>query len=107
MEPDPKKQPHVLALDGEIDLHRVPHVRETIQPIVDGKPQRLLIDLTNVTYLDSSGLAFLIETMQRVQAYGGVFALFGLRESVKGIFHLARLDQVFKIYPNQAAATVG
>jgi anti-anti-sigma regulatory factor len=36
--------------------------------------------------------------------YGGAFALFGLRESVRAIFHVACLDQVFRIYPDQAAA---
>jgi anti-anti-sigma regulatory factor len=47
----------------------------------------------------------LIETLQRVQAYGGTFGLFGLGDSVRTIFHVACLDQVFRIFPDEAAAT--
>ncbi len=95
----------ILALDGEVDLHRSPEIREAIAPMVEKKVPRLLIDLSKVSYIDSSGLALLIETLQRVQAYGGMFGLFGLRESVSAIFHVACLDQVFRIFPDEAAAT--
>ena len=95
----------ILALDGEVDLHRLPEIREAIAPMVEKKVPRLLIDLSKVSYIDSSGLALFIETLQRVQSYGGTFGLFGLRESVSEIFHVACLDQVFRIFPDEAAAT--
>jgi anti-sigma B factor antagonist len=95
----------ILALGGEVDLHRSPEIREMIAPFVAQKVPRLLIDLSGVSYVDSSGLAIFIETLQRVQAYGGTFGLFGLRESVRTIFHIACLDQVFRIFPDEAAAT--
>jgi anti-sigma B factor antagonist len=63
------------------------------------RPKLVVIDLTKVTYLDSSGLAVLIEGMQKVQEYGGKFALAGVQESVQHIFEIARLDQVFQIFP--------
>lgn len=96
----------ILVLAGEIDLHRSPEIREMIAPIVEQKVPRLLIDLSKVSYVDSSGLAIFIETLQRVQAYGGSFGLFGLPESVRAIFHIACLDQVFRIFPDKEAATV-
>jgi len=95
----------ILALDGEVDLHRSPEIREAIAPFVEQKVPRLLIDLTKVSYIDSSGLALFIEALQRVQAYGGTLALFGLGESVRAIFHIACLDQVFRIFPDEAAAS--
>lgn len=95
----------ILALEGEVDLHRAPEIREALAPLVAQKVPRLLIDLTKVRYIDSSGLAVFIETLQRVQAYGGTFGLFGLCESVRTIFHVACLDQVFRIFPDAAAAT--
>ena len=60
--------------------------------------------MENVSYIDSSGLAVLIEAMQKVEKYGGKFALAGLQENVKPIFEIARLDQVFHIYPDVDSA---
>jgi anti-sigma B factor antagonist len=94
----------IFRLDGEVDLHRAPEIRAALAVLLAQKPPRLVIDMTGVSYIDSSGLALLIETLQRVVDYGGTFALFGLRESVRAIFHVACLDQVFRIYPDQAAA---
>lgn len=98
-------EPHIVALEGEIDLHESPHVRESIVPLIDQKLPKILIDLTGVSYIDSSGLAVLIDAMQRVQSYGGKLALFGIRDSVRNIFEIARLDQVFRIFPTKDAAT--
>jgi len=68
------------------------------------KPPRLVVDLSAVSYIDSSGLAVLIEAMQNVEAYGGKFYLAGLQENVRPIFEIARLDQVFIIFPHVDAA---
>jgi anti-sigma B factor antagonist len=100
----PSPQTGILALEGEIDLHRSPQVKETLEPLIEKKMPRILIDLSAVSYIDSSGLAVLIETMQRIGAYGGKFGLFGLREGVRGIFEIARLDQIFKIFPDETSA---
>lgn len=103
----PQPQTGILALEGEIDLHRSPQIKETLEPLIAQKVKRILVDLSGVTYIDSSGLAVMIETLQRIQAYGGKFAMFGLRESVRGIFQIARLDQIFSIFPDEAAALAG
>ncbi|MEQ1861746.1 MAG: STAS domain-containing protein [Chthoniobacteraceae bacterium] len=95
----------VIALEGEIDLHHSVFVREKLEPHIAAKEAKVVVDLSGVSYLDSSGLAVFIEAMQRVSSYGGVFALCGLRESVRHIFAIARLDQVFRIFPDQAAAS--
>lgn len=97
-------EPGILALEGEIDLHQSPQVKEKLHPVIDAKLPRVLVDLSGVSYIDSSGLALLIEAMQRVQAYGGKFALCGLRPTVQTIFEIAKLDQVFSIYLDRAAA---
>ena len=54
--------------------------------------------------IDSSGLAVLIEAMQTVEGHGGKFALAGLQETVRPIFEIARLDQVFRIFPDVDSA---
>jgi anti-anti-sigma factor len=99
--------PSVIELEGEIDLHRSGVVRDQIEPHIAAKDRRIIVDLGNVTYIDSSGLAVLIEAMQRAQAYGGGLALCNLRDAVQHIFSIACLDQVFRIFPDRAAALAG
>jgi anti-sigma B factor antagonist len=99
--PDEK---NVLPLEGEIDLHVTPRIAASLEAMARDKPPRIVVDLSRVTYIDSSGLAVLVEGMQSVEEYGGKFALAGLQESVKSIFETARLDQVFLIYPHVDAA---
>ena len=100
----PKQQPNVLPLEGEIDLHISPEVAESLRAMAAKKPKRIVVDLTKVTYLDSSGLAVLIEGMQSVQEYGGNFAVAGVQESVQHILDIARLDQFFQIFPDVDSA---
>jgi anti-sigma B factor antagonist len=103
--PPPRKdRPNVLPLDGEIDLHVSPTVTASLNAMIGKKPKRLVVDLSRVTYIDSAGLAAFIEAMQKVEAYGGKFALAGLQETVRSIFEISRLDQVFQIFPDVDAA---
>ena len=97
-------QTGILALDGEIDLYRSPQVKESLDPLIAKKLPRILLDFSAVTYIDSSGLATMIETLQRIQSYGGTFAMFGLRDSVRSVFEIARLDQIFRLFPDEATA---
>jgi anti-sigma B factor antagonist len=95
---------NVLPLQGEIDLHVSPRISQKLGEIIKQKPSRLVIDLSGVTYIDSSGLAILISAMQDVEEYGGRFSLAGLQENVRTIFETARLDKVFLMYPHVDAA---
>jgi anti-sigma B factor antagonist len=94
----------LFPLEGEIDLHISPAVAISLQEIIAKKPARLLVDLSRVSYVDSSALAVLIDAMQKVQKYGGTFGVVGMQESVRSIFEIARLDQVFRIFPSVEAA---
>lgn len=98
------ERPNVLPLDGEIDLHVSPRVAVSLTQMTQRKVDPLVVDLSRVSYIDSSGLAVLIQTMQHVEEYGGKFALVGLQENVRSIFEIARLDQVFRIFPDVDAA---
>lgn len=94
----------ILSLEGEIDLHRSADIKETLRPLIEQKTPRILIDMSGVKYIDSAGLAVFIETLQRVMSYGGKFGIFGLRDGVRSIFEIARLDQIFQIFPDEATA---
>lgn len=100
-------EPNLLLLQGEVDLHDSPMVREQLRRLLIKKPHRFYIDMSGVTYIDSSGLATLIEAMQRIHAYGGELALFGIRDSTMNIFRIARLDHVFRVFPDRTAADQG
>jgi anti-sigma B factor antagonist len=97
-------EPGVLSLEGEIDLHEAPNVKAQLQPLIGAQQPTVVVDMGGVSYIDSSGLALFIEAMQRVHGYGGKFALCALRPSVRTIFDISRLDQVFKIFPDRKAA---
>lgn len=99
-------EPNLVALEGEIDLHESPTVRDALRGLIEQQLPRVMVDMSQVGYIDSSGLAVLIDAMQRIQAYGGKLSLFGLRDGVRTVFEIARLDQVFKIYPDKKTALI-
>jgi len=95
---------NVLPLEGDIDLHVSLAVTEAVNAMIKKKPERIVIDLCRVTYIDSAGMAALILAMQEVEAYGGKFFLSGLQETVRSIFETSRLDRTFRIFPDVDAA---
>jgi anti-sigma B factor antagonist len=95
---------NVVPLKGEIDLHVSPTVTTALNEVIDKKPERLVVDLSEVSYIDSAGLAALIQAMQKMEGYGGKFMLSGLQETVRSIFEISRLDQVFQIFPDADSA---
>lgn len=89
----------VVALTGEIDLARSPELRLRLREEVDAGPKRLVVDLARVTYMDSSGVATLVEALQRSKARGCRLVLCALQPKVRSIFSISRLDTVFEIAP--------
>jgi len=92
--PDPA---NVLPLEGEIDLDVSPRLERAIKSMIRKRPDRIIVDLSGVTFIDSSGLAVLIRAMQDVQNYGGKLTLSGIGPGLRSIFEMARLDQFFLI----------
>ncbi|MBS0658278.1 MAG: STAS domain-containing protein [Verrucomicrobia bacterium] len=90
-------EPAVVALTGEIDLHQSSQVLARIDPLIKARTPKIRIDLSGVSYMDSSGIATMIDAMQRTQSYGGQFTLAGIGPGVMKIFKIARLDQFFEI----------
>ncbi|MDP9003460.1 MAG: STAS domain-containing protein [Verrucomicrobiota bacterium] len=99
--PQPK---NVFSPEGAIDLHVSPEMRASLRELIDEKPKKLVVDLSRVPYVDSSGLAVLIGAMQSLEHEGGVFMLAGPQEAVRMILESARLDQYFKVFPTVDAA---
>ena len=94
----------VFSYEGAIDLHVSPELRGALREMIDAKPKRLVVDLSRVPYVDSSGLAVLIGAKQELESEGGVFILAGAQEAVRTILESARLDQYFRLLPDVDAA---
>lgn len=87
----------VIALAGEVDMYYSPRARKQIlRALKDGRP--VLVDLTDVRYIDSSGVASLVEGFQLARGANLEFALVGVSEAAMRVLQLARLDKVFPIY---------
>ena len=97
----------VGALTGEIDLHHTPEVHKALVAVCQEKPARLVINLEDVSYIDSSGIGTLVEVFRRVKGYQGQLSLCGLNERVYSVFEITKLDHFFKIFDSEAEALAG
>ena len=86
----------VVELSGEIDLSCSPEARETILAALGGGCG-VLVDLSGVSYIDSSGIASLVEGYQLARKKGLPFGLVGVSDAAMNVIRLARLDKVFPI----------
>lgn len=87
----------VLLLEGEIDLYQSPALRSVLQDHVKAQTPAIALEFTDVPYIDSSGLATIVEYVRSAQAFGGKIVLLGLSARVKTIFDLVRLGEILPI----------
>lgn len=95
----------IASLRGEIDLHNSPLVRTTLlKALEDNKPKKLVLNLGEVPYMDSSAIAVLVESLQKMRKVGGKVFLTNLQPRVKGLLEIARLDSIFGIAASEEEA---
>ncbi|MAY75017.1 MAG: hypothetical protein CMJ31_09945 [Phycisphaerae bacterium] len=95
----------VLAPSADIDMSRSPEFRAAIQEAFRTRGvTRVVIDLDGVGYMDSSGLATLVEAMRTSKSQSTPMVLCGMNERVRAIFEIARLHQFFTITDTRDAA---
>jgi anti-sigma B factor antagonist len=88
----------VIGASGDVDLYSSPELRKALVDAIDRKLSPIVVNLSDVTYIDSSGVATLVEGLQLSAKYGGKFRLVGLNDHVFEVFKLARLQRVFTIH---------
>lgn len=88
----------IVKLVGDIDMHRSRGVHESLLDLCDERPTRLVVDLSAVGYMDSSGVGTLVDIYRRVNAYKGSLALAGLNPRVQNLFQITKLDHFFRIF---------
>lgn len=85
----------VLSPQSDIDMSRAPTMRDAIKAALGGTPTRLVIDLSSVDYVDSSGIATLVEALKWTREGKVPLALAGLRPRVKTLLDITKLSSLF------------
>jgi anti-sigma B factor antagonist len=93
----------IVPLDGDVDLNRAPEIRRLLLDCV-ARGRDILVDLSRVTYIDSSGIASLVEALQTAGKSGIALGLVAVSDNARKVFELARLDKVFAIHTDLDAA---
>jgi anti-sigma B factor antagonist len=94
----------VVAINGEVDTTTVGDLHAVLDDLVLRGERNYVIDLSGVTFMDSSGLAALAKLYKRIRIGQGDVRLCGLRGELRRIIELTRFDRVFDIFDDRAAA---
>lgn len=94
----------VLKLRGDIDVSQAIALREVLGTALSDPVRRLVVDLSEVGFVDSAGIGLLVAAHRRAEASGGRIALSGVNEVVSHVLHLTRTDRVLTVTPAQAQA---
>jgi len=99
-----KNEIAVCYIEGEIDINSAPMVKKNFDKIVSSKKPKLLINFQDVSYIDSSGLATLVELLKNIRGYGGMMKLSNLSQKIKSLFEITKLDKLFEILTDEEEA---
>ncbi len=94
----------IVDASGEIDMQSSPKMREQLRDLVAKEPKRIVVNLAEVKYIDSSGLATLVECLQSTKKLDTQLVLIGMNDNVKDIFELSGLNRVFQIMDSEEEA---
>jgi anti-sigma B factor antagonist len=83
-----------LRIEGELDAVTIPDLRPSIDALVAERHPRIVVDLSGLRLIDSSGVGAVVFLYKRAKEYGGVVTVRGLRDQPLSIFKLLRLDRV-------------
>ena len=86
-----------FLVEGQVDMHTSPDLRTQLRTALQEKATPIVVDLAQVAFIDSSGLATLIEALQATTKYGGRLRLCGLSSSVHNLFRLSNLTSIFDL----------
>jgi anti-sigma B factor antagonist len=95
---------HVLAVRGEIHLYTAPELNQVLAESIEAGRVRIIVDLTETTFLDSTALGVLIGAVKRLRSRDGALAIVNVDENIAKTFEITGLDQIFTILPSREAA---
>jgi anti-sigma B factor antagonist len=94
----------VLDVTGEVDSYNAPRLRERMVALIDEGTPNLVINMTGVEYIDSTGLGTLVAALKRATERGGALSLICPNEQIYKVFHITGLVKVFPIHKDEAEA---
>jgi anti-sigma B factor antagonist len=94
-------QTHVIELGGEIDLYTAPEFKERMVELIEAGKKRIVVDLSEATFIDSTTLGVLVGGVKRLRPAGGSLALVCTDENIAKIFEITGLDRVFPIHASR------
>ncbi|GAP64693.1 anti-sigma B factor antagonist [Ardenticatena maritima] len=94
----------MLHLAGRFDAYQAPAVAEWLDDTMKAGTHNIIIDLSGVNFIDSTGLATLVQAMKHARQHGGDLVLCRLQQPVRIIFELTRLDKAFRIFETEEEA---
>ena len=95
---------HVVAVTGEIDLFTAPELKSTLADAQEAGHTRIVVDLTQTTFLDSTALGVLIGAVKRLRSQDGVLTIVNTDPNIAKTFEITGLDQIFTIRPTRDEA---
>ena len=95
----------VCHVEGEIDINTAPEIKKAFDKLICKKEPKIVVNFTRVTYVDSSGLATLVEILKNMRSYGGRMRLTNLSPKIKGLFEITKLEKLFEIMVDENDAT--
>jgi anti-sigma B factor antagonist len=95
----------IASVRGEIDLHNSPEFRDALLMLLaTAKPKNLILNMCEVSYMDSSAIAVLVESLRKLRVGGGKLYLVAPQARVRSVLEIARLDTIFKVVATEADA---
>ena len=96
----------IVGLRGKLDANSSPAVEKELLALLDQGEGRLVLDLSELTYISSLGLRIFISVAKNIRKVNGKLALAGLNDHIYEIFKIARFTNIFSIYPSCEEAVV-
>jgi anti-sigma B factor antagonist len=97
----------IIVLGGEVDIYSAPQFKETLVQGIDEGARRIIVDLTGVSFIDSTALGVLVSGAKRVRPQNGGLDIVCSDENITRIFEITGLDRIFGIYPTKEDALKG
>lgn len=97
----------LVSVSGRLDQSQNQPLEKELQRLLDEGHHRLIVDLSQVTYVNSGGLRCLVTIWRKAQQRGGNIVLCGLSEPIARVFSIVGFDKIFIIYPNRTEAERG
>ena len=94
----------VCHINGEIDINSSPEIKKEFDKLISKKIPKMIINFSKVTYVDSSGLATLVEILKNMRTYGGRMRLTNLSPKIKSLFEITKLEKLFEILADEGEA---